>query len=267
MAPAAMEAVEAHDKAEQDVTEVRVTKQQVKQSWARVLCLTASVWRSVCSLLAGWLCESSKASNSRQADDHVPHLTTLRPSSCTFARPPSPLPIPFPTQSTQQPAGEVFAVRHPSLLPSVCSNPEPRVPLQSKILWSEQAICGIQARQRALGNVQFLGDFFHRRMLKEKVIRDCIKELLGDVAAPKQGHLECMVKLMNIVGQQLDANPRAIIYMNAYFEHITMLGKNMSLDGRIRLMLQASLCKWCVRQLILNHVQADADCQRQAVLC
>lgn len=61
--PAAMEAVEAHDMAEQDNT-----KPQESQSWAeaRVLCLTASRWRSVYSLLAGWLCESSSEQQRKQ---------------------------------------------------------------------------------------------------------------------------------------------------------------------------------------------------------
>ena len=79
-------------------------------------------------------------------------------------------------------------------------------------------------------------------------MHECIKKLLADVEAPKQEDLECLAKLMSTVGRQLDANPKAKLYMNAYFERVAMLSKNMSLESRIRFMLQASLCS-C-------HVQA-----------
>ena len=85
-------------------------------------------------------------------------------------------------------------------------------------------------------------------MLTEKIMHECIKKLLADVEAPKQEDLECLAKLLSTVGRQLDANPKAKMYMNAYFERVAMLSKNMSLESRIRFMLQASL-RCC-------HVQA-----------
>ncbi len=85
--------------------------------------------------------------------------------------------------------------------------------------------------------------------------------LLVDVDASQQGHLECFVKLMttSTVGQRLDANPKARMYMDAYFARITAVSKNMSIDSQIRLMLQASLCICFVRQLLLDDSQAGAD--------
>ena len=79
-------------------------------------------------------------------------------------------------------------------------------------------------------------------MLTEKIMHECIKKLLADVAAPKQEDLECLTKLMSTVGLQLD-NPNAKqsrMYMDAYFERIRMLTKNQSLESRIRFMLQVS---------------------------
>ena len=78
-------------------------------------------------------------------------------------------------------------------------------------------------------------------MLTEKIMHECIKKLLADVEAPKPEDLECLAKLMSTVGRQLDANPKAKMYMNAYFERVSMLSKNMTLESRIRFMLQASL--------------------------
>ena len=76
-------------------------------------------------------------------------------------------------------------------------------------------------------------------MLTEKIMHECIKKLLADVAAPKQEDLECLSKLMSTVGRQLD-NPNGKMYMDAYFERIKTLCKNQSLESRIRFMLQAS---------------------------
>lgn len=111
----------------------------------------------------------------------------------------------------------------------------PCCPAARKVLmWYDM----VQARQRALGNIQFIGHLYRKKMLTEKIMHECIKKLLADVEQPKQEDLECLAKLMSTVGRQLDANPNAKMYMNAYFERVAMLGKNMSLESRIRFMLQ-----------------------------
>ena len=90
-------------------------------------------------------------------------------------------------------------------------------------------------------------------MLTEKNLHECIKKLLPgvEVEAPKQEDLECLAKLMSTVGRQLDANPKAKMYMNAYFERVSVLSKNMTLESRIRFMLQASWASYNV-QLVLS---------------
>ena len=97
----------------------------------------------------------------------------------------------------------------------------------------------LQARQRALGNIQFIGHLYRKKMLTEKIMHECIRKLLAEVEAPKQEDLECLAKLMSTVGRQLDANPKAKPHMDAYFDRVAKLGKNMSLESRIRFMLQA----------------------------
>lgn len=104
---------------------------------------------------------------------------------------------------------------------------------------AERVVWCVQARQRALGNIQFIGHLYRKKMLTEKIMHECIKKLLADVEAPKQEDLECLAKLMSTVGRQLDT-VKAQMYMNAYFERVAMLSKNMSLESRIRFMLQAS---------------------------
>ncbi|KAL3146716.1 hypothetical protein ABBQ38_014703 [Trebouxia sp. C0009 RCD-2024] len=75
-------------------------------------------------------------------------------------------------------------------------------------------------------------------MLTEKIMHECIKKLLANAEAPKQEELECLVKLMSTVGRQLDANPKAQMHMNAYFERICMCSRNTTLESRIRFTLQ-----------------------------
>lgn len=40
---------------------------------------------------------------------------------------------------------------------------------------------GVQARSRALGNIQFVGHLYKHRMLTEKIMHNCIQTLLEDV--------------------------------------------------------------------------------------
>ncbi|KAL3146721.1 hypothetical protein ABBQ38_014708 [Trebouxia sp. C0009 RCD-2024] len=90
--------------------------------------------------------------------------------------------------------------------------------LQARREAAQAAAAELKARQRALGNIQFIGHLYRKKMLTEKIMHECIKKLLADVEAPKQEDLECLAKLMSTVGRQLDANPKAKMYMNAYFE-------------------------------------------------
>lgn len=39
----------------------------------------------------------------------------------------------------------------------------------------------VQARRRALGNIQFIGQLFKQKMLTEKIMHQCIRTLLGEV--------------------------------------------------------------------------------------
>ncbi|KAL3135011.1 hypothetical protein ABBQ32_007959 [Trebouxia sp. C0010 RCD-2024] len=139
--------------------------------------------------------------------------------------------------------------------------------LQARREAAQAAAAELKARQRALGNIQFIGHLYRKKMLTEKIMHECIKKLLADVEAPKQEDLECLAKLMSTVGRQLDANPKAKMYMNAYFERVSMLSKNMTLESRIRFMLQDLIelryNSWIARREVegpkkIDQVHADA---------
>lgn len=40
---------------------------------------------------------------------------------------------------------------------------------------------GLQGRRRALGNIQFIGHLYKKKMLTEKIMHSCIQTLLDDV--------------------------------------------------------------------------------------
>lgn len=39
----------------------------------------------------------------------------------------------------------------------------------------------VQARRRALGNIQFIGQLFKKKMLTEKIMHSCLTQLLSEV--------------------------------------------------------------------------------------
>ena len=47
----------------------------------------------------------------------------------------------------------------------------------------------LQARRRALGNIQFIGNLYQHRMLTEKIMHGCITELLTEVLPSHHAYL------------------------------------------------------------------------------
>lgn len=47
----------------------------------------------------------------------------------------------------------------------------------------------LQARRRALGNIQFIGNLYQHRMLTEKIMHGCITELLTEVLPSQHAYL------------------------------------------------------------------------------
>ena len=95
----------------------------------------------------------------------------------------------------------------------------------------------MQARQRALANIQLIGHLYLKGMLAEKVMHGCVQTLLLDTDNPKAVHAECLAKLMRIVGRQLEANPEAKLYMNVYFSRVAMISMDVRLGSHIRRLL------------------------------
>eukprot|EP00951_Prasinocladus_malaysianus_P031363 scaffold300056_cov49-Prasinocladus_malaysianus.AAC.2 len=107
-----------------------------------------------------------------------------------------------------------------------------------------ERICGgielfstFQARRRMLGNIQFIGQLYKKKMLTERIMHECIVKLLGEVASPEPEDVECLCKLMTTIGQQIDV-PKSKSHMEIYFKRIGQLAQNKTLESRLRFMLQ-----------------------------
>lgn len=88
-------------------------------------------------------------------------------------------------------------------------------------------------RFRSLGNMQFIGHLFKEGMLTEKIIHQCIIELLREEVKPKPEDIECLCKLVATVGRRLQQRSE----LKAYFIRAKRLAENKNLDVRHRFML------------------------------
>ena len=67
----------------------------------------------------------------------------------------------------------------------------------------------VQARRRALGNIQFIGNLYQHRMLTEKIMHGCITELMREVCIllcdrlPGQGSRQraCAFQALKVVNE------------------------------------------------------------------
>ncbi|KAK6240155.1 hypothetical protein QUC31_005624 [Theobroma cacao] len=130
----------------------------------------------------------------------------------------------------------------------------------------------IKARRRMLGNIRLIGELYKKKMLTERIMHECIKKLLGEYENPDEEDVEALCKLMSTIGDMID-HSKAKVYMDAYFERMAKLSKNMKLSSRVRFMLKDAIDlrknKWQQRRKVegpkkIEEVHRDAAQERQA---
>ena len=62
-------------------------------------------------------------------------------------------------------------------------------------------------RRRFLGNIRFIGELFKIKVLTEKIMKQCVKELL---VPDDEEKLESLCKLMTTIGKDLDTAASAV---------------------------------------------------------
>lgn len=131
-----------------------------------------------------------------------------------------------------------------------------------------------QARRRMLGNMQFIGQLYKNSLLTERIMHNCVTQLLADESTPRAEDVECLCKLLNTVGGKLDSTTKTEFKdrMKVYFERMKRLTENTVLDSRIRFMVQDVLDtrdrRWQPRQKVegpkkISEVHQDAMRQQQ----
>mmetsp|Transcript_18041 Transcript_18041/g.42507 ORF Transcript_18041/g.42507 Transcript_18041/m.42507 type:complete len:948 (+) Transcript_18041:91-2934(+) len=97
-------------------------------------------------------------------------------------------------------------------------------------------------RQRSLGNIEFVGELYKRRMLDAKIMHKCIIELLA-VNEEEGGlivddKLECLCKLLTTAGQRLEQeNARSSRNVDQYFLQLQDCSVDTRYSSRMRFML------------------------------
>lgn len=104
-------------------------------------------------------------------------------------------------------------------------------------LYSEEYYAAQKAKRQGLGLIKFIGELFKLSMLTERIMHECVKKLLGNVANPEEEEIESLCKLLITVGAILDT-PKARAHMDVYFARMKELRKSPNVNSRMQFMLQ-----------------------------
>ncbi|TPX38830.1 hypothetical protein SeLEV6574_g07593, partial [Synchytrium endobioticum] len=127
-------------------------------------------------------------------------------------------------------------------------------------------------KRRTLGNIRFVGELFKQTLITEKIINECIRQLLRNHNDPVEEETESLCKLLATVGKQLD-QPSARKFMDACFNQLPKLAADTRLSSRIRFMVQDIIDMrkngWQARQetagpKLLAQIREEAKRKEQA---
>lgn len=96
-----------------------------------------------------------------------------------------------------------------------------------------------QAQRLDLGSIRFIGELFKVQMLTERIMHECIRQLLSNIDTPEEEDVESLCCLLKSVGQVMDTT-RAQDHMNVYFTRLNELTQNQHLTPQVRSMVQVS---------------------------
>ena len=111
---------------------------------------------------------------------------------------------------------------------------------EETVLYSDEYYAAEKAKRRGLGLVKFIGELFKLQMLTERIMHECIKQLLSKIENPEEEDIESLYRLLVTVGQAMD-NERVRDHMSIYFSRMAELVKKTNISSRIWFMVQVSL--------------------------
>ncbi|KAK0494871.1 armadillo-type protein [Armillaria luteobubalina] len=104
---------------------------------------------------------------------------------------------------------------------------------------SEEYYAAQKAKRQGLGLIKFIGELFKLQMLTERIMHECVKQLLGNAEKPEEEEIESLCMLLTTVGGLLDTL-KARAHMDVCFSRMKELTKNPNVSSRMQFMLQAS---------------------------
>ncbi|GAB1610039.1 eukaryotic translation initiation factor 4 gamma 1-like isoform X1 [Argonauta hians] len=93
------------------------------------------------------------------------------------------------------------------------------------------------AKRRSIGNIRFIGELFKLRMLTEKIMHDCVSNLLK---SRDEESLECLCRLLKTVGKEVDSDVSKST-MKVYFQEMKDIVNEKKTSSRVRFMLQDAI--------------------------
>jgi len=97
-------------------------------------------------------------------------------------------------------------------------------------------------KNRMLGNVRLISHLHKIKVVNEKIIHLCVRELLGDDAKviPPEDNVEAVCEIITIIGATMakSATPNTKKYLEGYMVRLEKLSKSKSLSSRIRFLIK-----------------------------
>ncbi|KAK0226378.1 armadillo-type protein [Armillaria fumosa] len=91
-----------------------------------------------------------------------------------------------------------------------------------------------KAKRHSLGLVKFMGELFKQRMLTERIMHECVKNLFMN---HEEEDIESLCVLLTTAGQLMDTT-KARAHMDVYFSRMKELTKSPKVSSRMQVMLQ-----------------------------
>ena len=102
----------------------------------------------------------------------------------------------------------------------------------------------MKLRQRSLNNIRFLGELYKLQTLTARIMHECVRKLLN---TKDEESLECLVRLLTTVGEQLDMETKACLakgYISGVrdlvicFSEMSKISQDKKICSRVRFLIQ-----------------------------
>lgn len=102
---------------------------------------------------------------------------------------------------------------------------------------TEEDLSLIKTKRHVLGNVHFIGELFKTGLLSNRVMHDCVQELLANIENPEEEEIESLCRLLKTVGKMIDTPDAAESWKNYMGRMKQLIQPNSPLTSRVRFMI------------------------------